>query len=393
MKKLFVLALLCVFACTSYAQNVEEVWLLLKNQNVPGAKKKIEECMPTNQDNWRAWLYRGNVYLQVYNRDEQRKKKDPAYVSKTPDAIYIAYESFYKSLEINPNLEPIEGIIDPTQGQISCGGPLYNMGFEAYGKGDYDNTVKYLTAAIKCLNLASDPELKQFVGFGYYYLADITLKQKGDEAYAAVLDDAMKAKPGMYYLYQMAYDVAFKANDMDKCGKIINSAKKNVVKDEKPSVYSLELGYASSINDTARFNKAMEKVRENISNAELVGEAATYLVNANNFDDAIALLNACYEKSPNEFAVNNMLGYAYYMQSVEFGKQANAATDAMDWDKQKVCKDKQNAAMEEAHNWCDKAFNIKKTDVQNALMLKQLKLYLGKEVPAELNEVCKQAGQ
>ena len=42
--------------------------------------------------------------------------------------------------------------------------------------------------------------------------------------------------------------------------------------------------------------------------------------------------------------------------------------------------------MATAHDWCEKAYNIKKDEKQNAMMLYQLKLQLGKDVPAELKE-------
>ena len=43
--------------------------------------------------------------------------------------------------------------------------------------------------------------------------------------------------------------------------------------------------------------------------------------------------------------------------------------------------------MNTAHDWAQKAFDIEPDHLQNAKMLKQLKLQLAKEVPAELNAV------
>ena len=43
--------------------------------------------------------------------------------------------------------------------------------------------------------------------------------------------------------------------------------------------------------------------------------------------------------------------------------------------------------LNKAHEWAQKAFDIEPDHLQNAKMLKQLKLQLGKEVPAEVNAI------
>lgn len=392
MKKLIVLSLLCIFACTSYAQNVEDVWLLLKNGNTPAAKKKIDECMPTNQDNPRAWLYRGNAYLMVYIRDEKRKEADASYVSKTPDAIYIAYESFYRSMELNGELV-IEGILNATDGQKSCGGPLYNLGYAAYQNNDYDNTVKYLNAAIKCMQISGDRESKGYIGDGYFFLYDITQKQKGADAALEVLDRGVKAQTGVPVVYQLAYDAYSKRQNWEKCDQILKTAKKDVPAKELGSIYTLELNYASATNDTARFNKAMLKVQENVDNEELVSEAAGYLTDGGKYEEAIELLTKCGEKNPNSFTVFSQMAYVYSSQSNIYVELANTAVNNGEYDKATQYRNEQTECFNKAHDWCEKAFQVNPKDVRNAMMLKQLKLYTGKEVPAELEEVCKQAGQ
>ena len=89
MKKLFLFTLVFVLAIGSYAQSLQDVWMALQNKNIPLAQKNIDLLMPGNEDNAKAWLYRGNVYLRIYSRDEERTKKNPSYVSKTPDVNVI----------------------------------------------------------------------------------------------------------------------------------------------------------------------------------------------------------------------------------------------------------------------------------------------------------------
>lgn len=384
MKRLVALAILCTMAMGSFAQNVNDVWLLLQNGNIPGAKKKIEECMPSNQNNAMAWLYRGNVYMQIYDRDQSRLEKNPSYISKDPEAAFIAYESFFKALELDPKIKEKTpgGLVEPTFGQITMGGPIYNMGVAAYKAKDVEKAEKYFRAAVKCFNL--DPAYKEYAGSCYYQLAII--KQNDKEAYKEVLDEAVNAKTNLSLLYQLAYDYYDKANDMEQCGKILSTAKKNVKKTDITDIYALELGYASKIKDTARFEKAIKKAADFDSIPEFVATCATYLVNAKEFNKADTLLSNALVKNPENYELNNMMGYTYFMYADDCRKMADAAVKEHNYDLSGKYKTQERELMATAHDWCEKAYNIKKDEKQNAMMLYQLKLQLGKDVPAELKE-------
>ena len=128
MKKVILFAVIAAFIGTSYGQScLQDVWMSMQNKKIMEAKKKIDECMVGNEASAKAWLYKGNVYLRVYDQDNERLKKNPAYVSKTPDALWIAYESFYKSMQIDPKVHD-DGVIDPQEGQRICADPLKAIG-------------------------------------------------------------------------------------------------------------------------------------------------------------------------------------------------------------------------------------------------------------------------
>ena len=114
MKKLFVLAVMAIMAIGSaYSQSLEDVWMNLRNNQVGKARKVMDAVMVGNEQNAQAWLMKGNTYLRVYQQDQERLKKDPAYVSRTPDAIIIANEAFYQAISLDGN------IVQLTQLQIS----------------------------------------------------------------------------------------------------------------------------------------------------------------------------------------------------------------------------------------------------------------------------------
>ncbi len=389
MKKLFLFTLVFVLAIGSYAQSLQDVWMALQNKNIPLAQKNIDLLMPGNEDNAKAWLYRGNVYLRIYSRDEERTKKNPSYVSKTPDAAWIAYESFYKALELNPNIETDAGLTNPKEGQILCGEPIYNQAVAAHKAGDYEKAEKYYRATIKCFGL--EPTYKQFVGTTYYQLANMMKQKDGEEAYLAVLDEAINANTNFVNIYLIAYDLYSKQGNIEKCNQILAKGKKNIKKsDDIMYIYSLELGAAAQENDSAKLAKAIEHVAKFDTLPEFIADAATYLINAGKYQEAHALIGNAYEKNLNSFSLINAMGYTYYMEARSYQDLNNQAVKSKDFEKAKYYKDRQNELLNYAHEWVEKAYNIKKDDLQNANMLRQLKLQLGKEVPEELNEILKQ---
>ena len=204
MKKVILFAVIAAFLGTSYGQScLQDVWLSMQNKKIMAAKKQIDECMVGNEGSAKAWLYKGNVYLRVYDQDNERLKTNPAYVSKTPDALWIAYESFYKSMQIDVNVSD-DSVIDPKEGQRICADPLMAIGIEAWKAKDLDKADKYIRAGIKCYEASGS---KKSAGLGYYDLASVAYEKGGKEAQLAVLDEAIKANVGLVEIYTTAYEM------------------------------------------------------------------------------------------------------------------------------------------------------------------------------------------
>jgi len=390
MKKLFLAALVSILALSLNAQNVNDVWLLIQNNNIAGAQKKIEECMqiPAYQNDATAWLYRGNVYLRIYDRDNERVKKNPDYVTRFPDAIFTAYESFYKAMEIAPKMEPISGLVTSKDGQVTCGSEMYTIGTNAFEKNDYPKAKKYLTAAAKALS--SDESMKTYASYAYYFLYRIGLAENDAEGQKSALDNAISINTNYDVIYRIAYNMYNDAKDTVKCGEILKAAKKNVEKDKRGNIYALELGYLVATGDSVQLEKCFKNVMKYTADTIVMSDCANYLVDAKGFDKAAQLLDSALVKNPNSFAINSMVAYNYYMQAAEMGVLSNHAmkltelsmTDRLALvDKYKAEQDKM---MEKAYEWALKSYGINKTDRTNNSILKQTGLQLKKELPAEL---------
>lgn len=390
MKKLFLLALIGVLVSSSYAQScLGDVWQSLQNHKIMEAKKKIDECMVGNEQSAKAWLYKGNVYLSVFNQDEERLKKNPEYVSKNPDAIWVAYESFYKALVINKDIAGEDGLISAKEGQLLCGKPFYERGIAAKDAKDYPNAEKLLRAAIRCFNL--DDGYKKYLGYLYYDLANVTLELKGEEAYKEILEEAYKANTDRVQIYHLLYQIYSNEKDSVKCGALIKKAKKNVAEKDQTSIFVLELSYWANIGDTTNLYKTVAEIGTKFDSIPaIITDAATYLIDAKQFEKATELTQKGLEKNPNDFSLNSIMAYCYYKETNEFIKLGNAAVMAQDFELANHYKTLKDSCLMKAHDWAEKAYQIQPRDFSNASMLKQLKLQLMKEVPAELNAIIEE---
>ena len=202
MKKLLVLALMAIMAIGSaYSQSLEDVWMNLRNKQIGKARKVMDAAMVGNEENAQAWLMKGNTYLQVYQQDQERIAKDPSYVSRTPDAIIIANEAFYKAISLDNNVTPMTGMLGPIEGQALCADPVYAMAEKAMNSGDKENAVKYYNLAARDFKLAKS---NVNAGIAYYQVANLYKASNNKEEYKNILNEAVKLKfpdPAVYLAY------------------------------------------------------------------------------------------------------------------------------------------------------------------------------------------------
>ena len=384
MKKVILFAVIAAFIGTSYGQScLQDVWMSLSNKKIMEAKKKIDDCMIGNEGSAKAWLYKGNVYLRVYDQDNERLKKNPAYVSKTPDALWIAYESFYKAMQIDKDVHD-DGVIDPKEGQRICADPLKALGMAAWENKDYEKAEKYLRGSIKCYEASNS---MKSAGITYYNLATVAYDRGGEEAQIAVLDEAIKANTNFVDIYTIAYDIYSNQKNLEKCKEIVSQGKKNVKDPYTVYIHLLDLSYNAEIKDSAKVDKAIERLFKNDTLADIMSNAANYLLNAGMFDKATMVLDRGLEKKPNDYSLNNMKAYGTFLQVNDIIKLRNQAITDRNYELANQYKEQQDKLMNIAHDLAQKAFDIEPDHLQNAKMLKQLKLQLGKEVPAELTAI------
>ncbi|MBO4481333.1 MAG: hypothetical protein J5719_02120 [Bacteroidales bacterium] len=387
MKKLILLAFLGIMTGSLFAQScINDVSMYLINGQVGKARKTIDECLPGNENSAMVWLYRGNVYLRTYDNEIERSKKDPNYVKKYPDAVWTAYESFLKAVTIDPKVKPSGNLLDPITGQILCGGQLYAMGETAMKKNKTDEAYKYFNAAAKCFKLdKQNPNLKSDLGLIYANLADLANSLGDKEGYKKALLEGVNAGGDLAYLYTSMYDIYKAEKDTVNCGKIIAKGKANVPAKDAADIYATELDYFAMTGQIDELNAACDKLGEQYANQPAVlNMIAGYLNNSGQFEKAELFINKGLEQAPNDFDLNQQMGYRYFYEAIKYQTLIEEAQTNREWDKMKELRETETAITEKAHEWVEKAYNINPEDRLNNIMFQQLKVKLRKEVPAEL---------
>lgn len=389
MKRVFVLALVAFLAVGNvFSQTLDDVWMGLRNGQVGKARKTMDEYMLGHENDADAWLMKGNVYIQVYTKDQERLAKDPAYVVRTPDAIVIANEAFYRAIELNKDVQPMTGMLGAIEGQALCGDAVFSMADAAAAKGDVENAIRYYNLAARDYKLA-----KNSVNAGVAYYSVATLyKQNGDkENHKATLLEIVKLKFPDPIVYLDLYDIYKAEKDTVNCGKIIKTAMKVVPADNQADIEATELDYFAMTGETEKLIKTCDMlVTKYDKSAPVLAMISNHLVNAGQFAKADSVIDKGLALSPDDPNMNYQKASRYFFEALANQSMQDqimsdkSLTYAERGEKVNQLKAEQKAILEQAHTWSEKVYTLDPNDRYNNVMLQQIKVKLQKPVPDEL---------
>ena len=389
MKKLFVLAVMAIMAIGSaYSQSLEDVWMNLRNNQVGKARKVMDAVMVGNEQNAQAWLMKGNTYLRVYQQDQERLKKDPAYVSRTPDAIIIANEAFYQAISLDGNIVPMTGMLGPIEGQALCADPVYAMAENAANNGDNENAIKYYNLAARDFKLAKS---NVNAGIAYYQVAGL-YKATGDKVnYKNMLNEMVKLKFPDPAVYLDLYDIYKEEKDTVNCGKILKTAMKVVPEENRADIEAAELDYFAMTGQVDKLNATCDAMAAKYEkSAPVLALIANHLVNNGQYEKAESVINKGLAVDPNNADLNFQMASRYFFEALanqdlqDQTMKSKEGSYAERAEKVNELKAAQKTILENAHTWSEKAYNINPDDMNNNVMLQQIKLKLLLPVPDEL---------
>lgn len=392
MKKLMLFVVGLMISSAAFSQScLDDVWQCLKNNQAPKAKKFLESCMAANPDNAQVWLMKGNVYYRLAESDQTKLEADPNYTPRYPNAAWEANEAFLQAIKLDKNVQPKTGMMGAELGQRACAPFIFELGSKAAKAGNQEEAVKYYTTAAHNFELGKESSNAALA----YLQAAVAYKSSNDvENEKAMLTKSIKVGSKNYACYEELYYIYRDENDTANCGALIEQAKNNLPAEANLDLTRLQMDYLDFIGNTEELVTLCEQVvAANPSDYEMISRAATYLNNSKAFTKAEEILNAALAKDPKNFELNAQMGYRFYQEMMSYEDELQALKDKKLWNDvvalQKEGTDwsnGRNAAMKNAHDWCQKAYEISSDNLDNNKRLRQLKLLLRMEVPQELND-------
>jgi tetratricopeptide (TPR) repeat protein len=386
MKK-WMLVLVALFVSVSaFSQScLDDVWQCLKSKQVPKAKKFMESCMAENPDNAAVWLMQANVNVQLYNYDQERKEKDPNATPRYPNALEDAYAAFVKALELDKNVEPKTGMFGAREGQELLAGPFEAKAKVADDQNKLQEALKYYGLAAKCYELA---QKKDNAAKMYLFTALVYSKMNDKENYEKMLEKCVATSPSasegayveLYYLYK-------DNNDTVKCGEILTKAEKIFGEKSPAQLYEPMMDYYAMTGNEEKLMAIVDKAIAT-GNADMIPICATYLVNAKHYAKAEQILKDAIAAKPNDFTLLSKMGYRYAMEYYDIMDRRQTAMNTRKWEEatRLFQSEERKAAMQNAHEWCQKAYEVNPDDLANNRILREMKVQLNMEVPQELND-------
>jgi tetratricopeptide (TPR) repeat protein len=152
-------------------------------------------------------------------------------------------------------------------------------------------------------------------------------------------------------------------------------------------LYEPMMDYYAMIGDEA---KLMEMVDKAIASGDpaMVPNCANFLSNAKSYAKAEQILRDALANDPNNFALLKQMGYRFALEYYDLMDQRKKAMDTRQWDEANRIYQgpERKAAMENAHEWCQKAYEANPDDLENNRILREMKTLLQIPVPQELND-------
>ena len=364
-----------------------DVWMTLDNKQIPKAVKLADECVIQNPNSADAWLMRANAYLQRHQEEEKNLEKNPKYIVKEPDAIIIANDCFIKAQEINPNIEPRTGMFGPNRGRSLCALPLYNKATEILKVANYEKARDLLIASIRNFGIekTSSTQLKYNMGIFYSTLSGVYLALKDSANAKQTIINGVKTNTTYHNIYLDLCDIYKAEKDTANFFKTIQAAKKNVPDSMALDIYIYELEYYALTKNVDKMNATRDLIFEKYGKTvQTIILVVAYLTENQQLESANELLLQGLEMDPLNFKLNSWMARRYYVEGLKYEDEYAQAIANKKYDLINSINAKKKEALEKAHEWAEKAYQINSDDMDNNIRLHSYKSILQKEIPEDL---------
>lgn len=310
------------------------------------ADKAIEQSGASNKPG--IWYYRGQIYLAIHS-SPAKEIQDLA-----SNAIDVAYDAFYKTLELDKNKSYNKGTIQALQ---SIASQLNYEGANEFNQKNYSKALDYFEKSIKINKL---PAINKIDTITFYNAAIAAEKLNNLDKAISYYEQCKQMNFGGTHIYIDLIKIYFKASKENKAIETFNQACK-VFPKNKFDFYSEIINYYLSQNKNEKAKEyTIQALNENIKH-----EALYYILGA--IYDQEGKQQLAIENYNKSLEINPLYQDALYnLAAIYF----NEATDKI-----KIAKTK--SEQNEAIEYYKKAQPLLETYINNftkeELILKMLK--------------------
>jgi len=364
----------------------DPVYALVSLNDVPAAKRDIDKCFPGNENSPDAQLVRANILLKYYYYELDRKSRDPKYQIKMPDAIVVANESFYKAIELKPDIKADFGLMDPKTGQLHSADEIRKLAAVALSNEKYQEAIKLLNLVVRSYRV--DPKQNAlYLGYAYLDLSYCYGKLNDAANNKKLLQDAAKLNVAVPDIYLGLYDIYKEEKDTVKCGEILIQARKVIPDSLSINIKGYELDYYAMIGDTAKLKTASLKMYEQYkNNIEVINIVAGYLVNNKEYLLAEEVINVGLAINPNDFDLLQQMTYRYFYEAIDYDNLKDEKLKIKRFLEAKPLLEKANEILGTAVVWAEKAYNVNQKDRKHNIMYRKILVRLDMPVSEELQQ-------
>ncbi len=368
MKKLALVVLAVFVTSIAFSQktNVTSAFNALQNGWLDKAKKYIDLATINidTKGEAKTWFYRGNIYFMI-----AAQKADSKYKILDTNAIQIAYESYQKAIELDPETQqtsfnpPIP--MTPMIGLVSCAAEFFNKGVEDYQKKDYTAALGKFETSKKLYSLGGQPD---------------TLSTNGAMLCALQLKDNKKAKTYMEELVKMNFKqtevhsklatIYMSEGDTTKAFNLIKNARKTMPTDLNLIISEINIYLAKGQNIEAQSLLDLA-VSKDPTNPALYFVIGVNMDENGKFNEAEKAYLKAIELKPDFGDAYYNLGVLYINTALDIKKQKDtlAISETVKYDELSKT---YNELLEKAIPILNKADNLKPDDITTLFSLKQL---------------------
>jgi len=243
MKKIALVVVLALAVTLGWAQkNVRQTASnFLKDGKLDKALESINQCVqdPTTAQDPKAWMIRGNVYLEIAN------SKDPKVQELEKNPMQMALESYKKAIEFDPKKDYFEEIFTKLNVERN---KFFDVAADNFNKKNYTEAMNNFEKAAMSLSITNIPDTASL----FYAAASASMAEKRDKAKEFYIQ-LIKANAKSVTIYSSLADFYRQDKDSSNALKVIRAGKKI-----NPNNLQLVIAEANVYNSFNDVPKALE---------------------------------------------------------------------------------------------------------------------------------------